>query len=182
MNIIMIGIQGSGKSTQGKLLSRNLKIPYLSSGHIFRDLAHKKDKLGRYIKEHMHAGMLIPDSQALKIITDYLDLPLYANGFILDGFPRTLSQAEKFLHKVTHVVYLKISDKEALWRLSYREEKKEEFREDETLAAVRHRIDLFHKFTTPVIKYYDEKKLLIEINGEVSIEEINKEILKRLRV
>lgn len=182
MKIIIIGIQGSGKSTQGKLLSQKLKIPYLSSGHIFRNLANKKDKLGRYIKEHLHAGMLIPDSQALKIISDYLTQPLYRNGFILDGFPRTISQAEKFEHDITHVVYLKVSDKEALWRLSYREEKKEEFREDESLAAIRHRIELFHKLTTPVIKYYDKKQLLREVDGEISIEEIHKEILKKIQI
>lgn len=182
MKIIIIGIQGSGKSTQGKLLSQKLKIPYLSSGHIFRNLAKRKDKLGRYIKEHLHAGMLIPDSQALKIISDYLIQPQYKDGFILDGFPRTVSQAEEFEHVITRVIYLKVSDKEALWRLSYREEKKEEFREDETLAAIRHRIELFHKFTAPVINHYHKKRLLVEINGELSIGQIHKEILEKLRI
>ncbi len=182
MKIIVIGIQGSGKSTQGKLLSQKLRIPYLSSGHIFRELAKEQNKIGRYIKEHLHAGMLIPDIEVLKIVHEYLQKPLYKKGYVLDGFPRTLRQAERFDEEITDVVYLKVSDREALWRLSYREESKEEFREDETLAAVRHRIELFHKYTEPVLEYYHKKRLLIEIDGEQSIKNIHSDILKKVRI
>lgn len=181
MKIILIGIQGSGKSTQGNLLSEKLKIPYLSTGHIFRILAKEKTKLGRYIKEVMNAGYLIPDRKVLTIVSDYLKRSSYKKGYILDGFPRTLFQAKTFVNGINYVVYLKVSDKEALWRLSYRNGENSEMREDETLVAIRKRIDLFHKFTEPVLDYYRKKDVLIEVDGEKSIEEIHEEILMKIK-
>lgn len=180
MKIIIIGIQGAGKSTQGNLLSKKLNIPYLSTGHIFRELAKEHTPLGRYIKETMNAGFLIPDEKTLGIVEEYLSRPEYKKGYILDGFPRTLKQAEVFVNGVTAVVYLKVSDKEALWRLSYREEDAAEGREDETLAAIRKRIELFHKFTEPVLEYYRKKHVLHEIDGEQDIEHIHNEIMQKL--
>jgi len=73
MKIIIMGIQGCGKSTQGNLLSKKYKIPYLSSGHIFREMAREKTKWGRYVKETLNAGLLIPDSKTIPIIEEYLD-------------------------------------------------------------------------------------------------------------
>jgi adenylate kinase len=177
MKIILIGIQGSGKSTQGNLLSSELKIPYLSTGHIFRNLAREHTPLGRYIKEVMNAGYLIPDKKTLQIVSDYLKRQEYQKGYILDGFPRTVPQAKSFKNGVDNVVYLKVSDREALWRLSYRNG---EMREDETLLAIRKRIESFHKFTEPVLDFYRKKGILVEIDGEKKIEEIHKEILKKI--
>lgn len=177
MKIILIGIQGAGKSTQGNLLSEKIKVPYLSTGHIFRQLAQEKTNIGRYIKEVMNAGYLIPDSKTLKIVSEYLKRPEYEKGYILDGFPRTLIQAKAFSNGIDNVVYLTVSDKEALWRLSYRNG---EAREDDTLAAIRKRIDLFHKFTEPVLDYYRKKGVLIEVDGEKPIEKIHKDIMKKL--
>lgn len=181
MKIILIGIQGSGKSTQGNLLSQKLTVPYLSTGHIFRVLSHEKTPLGRYIKETMNAGALIRDALTLKVVSDYLHRPEYEKGYILDGFPRTLEQAEKFENGIDKVVHLKVSDKEALWRLSYREENDTENREDETLLAIRKRIELFHKVTKPVLEFYRKHHKLVEINGEQSIKEIHKEIISKLQ-
>ncbi|MBI1982190.1 MAG: nucleoside monophosphate kinase, partial [Candidatus Levybacteria bacterium] len=154
MRLILIGIQGAGKSTQGNLLSEKLKIPYLSTGHIFRNLAKERTKLGRYIKEVMNAGYLIPDNKTLQIVNDYLHRPEYKNGYILDGFPRTLNQAKAFKNGIDKVVYLGVSDEEALRRLSYRNG---QGREDETPAAIQRRIALFHKFTKPVLDFYRDK-------------------------
>lgn len=177
MKIILIGIQGAGKSTQGNMLSPQLGVPYLSTGHIFRILSQEKTKLGRYIKEIMNAGYLIPDKKTLQIVSDYLKRLEYQKGYILDGFPRTLNQAKAFKENINKVVYLKVSDKEALWRLSYRNDI---VREDETLAALRKRIELFHKVTVPVLDYYRKKGILVEVDGEKTIEEVNREILKSL--
>lgn len=179
MKIILIGIQGAGKSTQGNLLSEKLKIPYLSTGHIFREMAKEKTPLGRYIKEIMNAGYLIPDEKTVEIVSEYLKKSEYKNGYILDGFPRTLEQVKKFENGVDKVVYLRVSDKEALWRLSYRNGIG---REDETLTAIRKRIELFHTLTEPVLDFYREKGILIEVDGEKSIEDIHKEILKKVKI
>lgn len=176
MKIILIGIQGSGKSTQGNLLSEKLSIPYLSTGHIFREIAKEKTPFGRYVKETLNAGVLIPDDKTLEIVDDYLSREEYKQGYILDGFPRTVKQAEEFKEHIDSVIYLNVSDREALWRLSYREDE----REDETLLALRKRIELFHELTEPVLDFYREKGLLTEIDGEKEIEEINQEILDKI--
>ncbi len=181
MKLILLGIQGSGKSTQGNLLSEKVKIPYLSTGHIFRNLAKEKTQLGRYIKEVMNAGYLIPDDKTLEIVLEYLGRPEYKKGYVLDGFPRTVNQAEAFIDGVDKVIYLEVSDREALWRLSYRGGDNDEVREDETVRAVRKRIELFHTFTEPVLDFYRKKKALITVNGEESIEHIHREILKELK-
>jgi adenylate kinase len=177
IKIILIGIQGAGKSTQGNLLQEKLTLPYLSTGHIFRELSHEKTSLGRYIKETMNAGFLIPDDKTVQIVEEYLKRPEYKKGYIMDGFPRTVTQAEAFENGITKAIYLKVSDKEALWRLAYRDS---EGRNDETLPAILKRIELFHKFTEPVIAYYRQKGKLVEIDGERSIDKIHQEIIQKI--
>ena len=178
MKIILMGIQGSGKSTQGSLLSEKLGIPYLSSGHIFRDIAKEVTPWGRYVKETLNAGYLISDEKTVPIIEEYLSKPEYTKGYILDGFPRSVPQAEEFRNNVDKVFYLKVSDKEALWRLSDRLD--EGVREDNTLQAIRKRIKLFHDLTEPVLDYYRKLNRLIEVDGEKSIEEVFSEIVSHV--
>lgn len=177
MKIVLIGIPGAGKSTQGNLLSRQLKIPYLSTGHIFREIAKEKTKLGHYVKLVMHSGMLIPDEKTIEIVNSYITRPIYKRGYIIDGFPRTVKQAEQFTNNVDKVVYLDIPDKEALWRLAYRNDSS---RDDDTIDAIRKRIEVFHRHTDPVINYYEKEGKLSVIDGSQSIKEVNEEILKSL--
>lgn len=177
MKLVLFGIQGAGKSTQGNLLSKQLKLPYLSTGHILRQIAKEKTKLGRYVKETINAGILLPDDKMIPIVDQYLSRPEYRRGYILDGFPRTLVQAKKFKNSIDKAIYLKINDKEALWRLLYRHD---EERQDETLPAIKKRIDLFKKKTLPVLKFYEKKGKLITVDGSKSIEEVNQEILNNL--
>jgi len=178
MKIVLIGIQGAGKSTQGNKLSEQYKVPYLSSGHIFRQMASEKSKLGRWLKETLNSGALVPDDTTLEIVLTYLERPEYEAGFILDGFPRTITQAKAFNGNLDKVVYIKVSDKEALWRISGRDDT----REDETLHALRKRISLFHEVTEPVVKYYRNEGKLIEVDGEESVDDVFNSILDKIQV
>jgi hypothetical protein len=103
-----------------------------------------------------------------------LKRPEYKRGYILDGFPRTLKQVYAFSNNVDKVIYLEISDKEALWRLVNRHQD----RDDETLPAIKKRIEMFHKFTEPVIDHYRKEGKLVEVDGTKGIQEVNKEILE----
>src|SRR3989344_8642918 len=116
MKLVLFGIPGAGKSTQGNFLSKQLNLPYLSTGHIFRNIAQEKTKWGRFIKETMASGHLIPDKETIEIVEDYLSRSEYKAGYILDGFPRNTYQANKFQNGIDYVLYLKIPDKESLWR------------------------------------------------------------------
>lgn len=176
MKLVLIGIQGAGKSTQGNLLSERYTIPYLSSGHIFREMAKEKTKLGRWLKETLNAGILVPDDVTLQIVLTYLEKEEYANGYILDGFPRTVVQAEAFNGSIDNVIYLDVSKGEALWRISGREQE----REDETLRAIRKRIESFFEHTMPVVEYYEQIHKLIRINGEQSVDDVFAQITKAL--
>jgi adenylate kinase len=177
MRLVLIGIQGAGKSTQGNMLSTELKIPYLSSGHIFREMAKEKTPLGRSLKETLNAGVLISDKLTLEIIREYLQKPEYHDGYILDGFPRTVPQAEEFNGDVDKAVYLDVSDKEALWRIAGRVSD----RQDETLQAIRKRIELFHEHTEPVLDFYRERGMLIQVDGEKKVEEVFEDVMKHLK-
>lgn len=176
MKLVLVGIQGAGKSTQGNLLSEKYDIPYLSSGHIFREMAKEKTQLGRWLKETLNAGALVPDDTTLEVVLTYLQKPEYAKGYILDGFPRTVPQAEAFNGALDKVVYIKVTDKEALWRISGRTD----VRDDETLAAIRKRIALFHELTEPVVDYYREQGKVIEVDGEVAVEEVFEQIIEQV--
>jgi adenylate kinase len=177
MKLVLIGIQGAGKSTQGNMLSAEYGIPYLSSGHVFREMAKDKSKIGRWLKETLNAGALVPDDTTLEIILTYLAKPEYSKGYILDGFPRTVNQAEAFGEQAEKVIFLNVSDKEALWRISGRQSD----REDETLHAIRRRIELFHEHTEPVIEFYRDMGKLIQVDGEEDVEKVFAEIQRHLQ-
>jgi adenylate kinase len=158
------------------MLAEALGVPYLSSGHIFREMAKEKTQTGRWLKETLNTGSLIPDEMTIKIVTEYLEKPEYQRGFIIDGYPRTVPQAEVFSDGSEKAVFIDVSDKEALWRISGREGD----REDETLQAIRRRIALFHELTQEVINFYSQKGNLIKVDGEQDVQTGFADIMKAI--
>ncbi len=176
MRLVLFGVQGAGKSTQGKLLSRKLNLPYISAGHIFRNLARTKTKQGRYIKEVINTGALLPDDISVEIMKTYLSRPEYAHGFILDGFIRTKGQLEHFEDQIDLGIHIELSVKEALYRISYRDEN----RSDETVTAVRNRIELYFEETQPVLDALEKASKLVTVDGAGSPEDVEELILESL--
>lgn len=165
MKILLIGPQGSGKSTQGKLLAEYLKIPYISTGDIFRQIAQTDAR----IKQILDAGELVDDETTIKLINDRLT---QADGFILDGFPRNLEQAEAINLNFDKVIYLNIPDEVVLKRLLKRG------RTDDTEGSIKTRLDLYRAKTQPLLDYYKEQGVLVEVSGEADVRSVQDEIKK----
>lgn len=176
MKLVLVGIQGAGKSTQGNMLSAKLGIPYLSSGHVFREMSKEKTQLGRMLKELLTAGSLVPHDLTMEILTTYLQKPEYSKGYILDGFPRTIEQAKDFKENIDKVIMIEVSDREALWRISGRVDD----RGDETLQAIRKRIGWFHDETEPMVEFYRQQGKVIVVDGEKEVDEVFNQIMSHL--
>lgn len=178
MNIILIGPPGSGKSTQGSLLGDRLNIPYISAGKMLRSISEGTSKDAEMIREYVNNGNLLPDDVMLPLIQSFLKDAKFDNGFVLDGFPRTLNQALGFETQIDKVVYVRLTDEEAMNRIRTRTEK----RNDQSEETVRHRLTIFHTETDEVIKHYRGLGKLIEVDGMPAIEDIHIEILEKLGI
>lgn len=202
--IIFLGPQGSGKGTQAELLGKKLHMPVIEMGKLLRQASQINSVKGRKIKKIINEGKLLPLSETIDILKNEINKINLQKGFILDGFPRNLDQAkkiEKFKNKI--VIYLSLSEKETLKRLGKRKtcskcgkvfidkrslikcsvcNGKLEQREDDKPSTIKKRLNLFRKSTKPVLEYYQKKNELININGEQSIDNVFKEILKKLGI
>lgn len=174
MKILMIGPQGSGKSTQAEKLAEYLNIPKISTGDIFRELGRQDSEEGRVIRQIQNEGRLIDDETTAGIVKKRLQEGDTRGGFILDGYPRNIHQVEIFDPGFDKVVYLKVSDEELMKRLTVRG------RADDTPEGIKTRLDLYYQQTQPLLDYYKNKGILIEIDGLGSIEDIQDEIRKHL--
>lgn len=172
MNVIFLGPQGSGKSTQAKMLSDRLKLPLIEMGQLFRDRTKVDDGLGRKIKKSLDAGILVEDEIAVKTLRDELAKEIYNSGFILDGYPRNSNQLRGLNTRIDKVFYIKVSDQEAVKRLLLRK------REDDTEELLKKRLDIYHEKTEPLLDQFRQKGILSEINGEQSIEEVDRDVMK----
>ncbi len=211
MKTLFVGIKSCGKGTQAKLLSKKLNIPHISSGDIFRGI-DTSSPLGKKIRSYIDNGNYVPDDLVIELVSKELSKDKYKNGFILDGFPRTIAQAKAFnkKHKFNHIIYIKISKKEGVHRASGRwtcsNKKcgaiynvntspkpkvvgicdkcgaKLYQRKDETKEATTKRINKDIKELNPMLELYKNQNIAIEINGEKSIEEVHKEILDKLKI
>lgn len=174
MNIVILGPQGCGKSTQAKLLSQRVNIPHISTGDIFRKLEHLNSELGMRVKHQLEQGLLVSDEDTFAVLGQELTKKAYQSGVIIDGFPRNLYQVQHSPIKFDQAIYLKVSDKTSEERLLKRR------REDDTPELIQERLAVFHQETEPVLDYYRQQGALIEINGEPSEAAIFAEICQKL--
>jgi adenylate kinase len=186
MFIIFYGAEGSGKSTQAKMLAQKYSLPYLGSGDLVRDYAAKdKGKLGDICRAALAAGRYVADSEMFVLWKARLKEPDVQSGFVIDGFPRNHTQAlflneklEKYGHQVNYVFYLEVSEAESIKRLL----KRGRVNPDGTLAdseeRIKSRLKFYREQEADVLKFYEEEGLLKRVNGEQSIEKIHEDILK----
>lgn len=163
-----MGPQGSGKSTQATILAQKLHLPHIETGEIYRHLENTDSPAGRKIKAALDKGGLVDDETTFEIIDQHLSE--MKDGFVIDGFPRTLTQAQRDLFPIDAVIFLRLSNEEATKRLLLRG------RADDTPELISERLKLYHEQTEPILSYYKERQKLVEINGEKTIEEISKDI------
>ncbi|MBS3174566.1 nucleoside monophosphate kinase [Candidatus Woesearchaeota archaeon] len=175
MKIVILGAPGSGKGTQAKLLSKDLKLKHVITSDLIKEEIKKKTPKGKLLGLYMYNGKLIPDNLVDQIIKSSLP----KNNFILDGYPRTIEQAEflEKLNKPDKVIFLEVSDNILKERILKRS--KIENRVDDTIDIIKIRLEVYKKETKPLLDYYKNK--ILKISGNNQPETINKEIIKRLR-
>lgn len=174
MRLLLVGPQGSGKGTQAKRLAAVHGIPHVATGDILRAAVAERTPLGRRVQPILERGDLVPDDLMIGLIRERL---AGEDGFLLDGFPRTLPQAEALDAMLAElgkpldaVLLLDVSDEVALARLLGRQ--REEGRSDDTPDAIRNRLRLYHELTEPVLERYRAAGLLVEVDGERTMDEV----------
>ncbi|WP_439375631.1 adenylate kinase [Bradyrhizobium sp. PMVTL-01] len=191
MRIILLGPPGSGKGTQAQLLVQRYGIVQLSTGEMLRAAVAAGTPVGLKAKEIMAGGGLVPDDVVVGIISDRIDQPDAKNGFILDGFPRTVPQAEaldellKHKHlKLDAVIELRVNESALLSRVETRvaqmRERGEEVRVDDTPEVLTKRLASYRSQTEPLIHYYSERRKLSTIDGMMAIDEVTRAIHRQL--
>jgi len=206
--LVLLGPPGAGKGTVGSSLSEEWGLPLISSGDILRENLKKETDIGKKAKKYVESGELVPDEIVMEMIEKELCKSIYDNGFIMDGFPRTIKQAEMFDRLVDgdndiKVIYLKADDDFLVKRLSLRRvcencgkiyhlvnlpPAKEGVcdvcggkliqRVDDREDVVRNRLEVYKKLTAPLIEHYKGKNILFMVNGEGKLENTLSEIKK----
>ncbi|MDI3544127.1 MAG: adenylate kinase [Candidatus Woesearchaeota archaeon] len=207
MNIVILGSPASGKGTQASKLSKELEIPNISIGNIFRENIELNTQLGKLVKPYITKGKLVPDEITTRVVIEKLSELNINSGFILDGFPRNLAQAKAFqqYYNIDKAILIEIDDETVMRRISgrricpncgaiyniYYEPPKYENRcdicghplirrKDDNEQTAMKRLKDYKENTLPVIEFYDEKGILIRVNGLNSPDEIFDEITKSL--
>ena len=208
MNLILLGAPGAGKGTQAELLIQQLGIPSISTGNMLREAMANGSDLGKEVKHCMENGLLVSDELVLNLLAQRVSEPDCKNGFILDGVPRTLSQAEALESKgirVDHVVSIEIDDDVITGRMSGRRtctkcgatyhitanpparegvgdlcNAELTIRKDDAPETVRKRLEVYHASTEILKDYYAKQGKLRQVSGEQSIESANRDILEAI--
>jgi adenylate kinase len=185
MRIVILGAPGSGKGTQATLLVEQLGVPHISTGALLRNAAKRGTELGLQAKSITDKGELVPDGIMSDMIEERLGRDDVANGFILDGYPRNLSQAksldlmlERLGKPVEEAIHIDVDPEQIIKRIAKRA--KEEGRSDDTEKTVRNRMRVYAEQTAPVADYYAERGLLTRVLGDGAKEEISQRILSVL--
>jgi adenylate kinase len=182
LNIVILGPPGAGKGTQGKLIAKDAGIPHINTGDIFRAECAAGTELGQKVNSVIDAGDLVPDELTTEIVRARLAQEDTARGFILDGFPRTLAQAEaldRVLSEIDRgelsvVLDFELPDHMAVERLLGRASV--EGRSDDAPDKVQHRLDVYHWQTEPLVEYYRARDLLVPIHADRSVEDVFAEV------
>ncbi len=215
MYIVLMGVQGAGKGTQAVRLQEELRIPHITSGGLFRAMKGQDTPLARQVQEIMARGDLVPDDITIQVVRARITQPDAQAGFILDGFPRTVPQAQaldrlmqELGQALTAVLFLKITDQEAVRRLSGRRQCRQdeshiyhvEFnppqvegkcdidgadlfqRQDDTPDAIRARIGQYYDKTAPLLDYYRARGILYEVDAARPIDAVTDSVLAAMQV
>ena len=187
MRLILLGPPGAGKGTQAQRLVQKHGIVQLSTGEMLRAAVAAQTPVGLQAKDIMASGALVPDEIVIGIISDRLDQPDMKNGFILDGFPRTVPQAaaldellKKKHIKLDAVIELRVNESALLNRVETRvaemQARDEEVRIDDTPEVLSKRLASYRSMTEPLIHYYSERRKLATVDGMMTIEQVTREI------
>ena len=208
MKLILIGCPGAGKGTQAKKLSKYFGIAHISTGDLLREQIKLETELGKEVADIIHSGHLVPDEIVTKILSERIERDDCKNGYILDGYPRNLSQAEgltDIIGEVDKVVLIDVDDNVIVERISgrrgcpkcgqmyhiqYNPPKEQDIcdecgsklvqRKDDAEETVKNRLKVYHETTSPIVDYYDEKGLLLKVSGIGSIDAITSYLIKSL--
>jgi adenylate kinase len=187
MRLIIMGPPGAGKGTQAKFIAEHFKIPAISTGDIFRANVSEGTELGIQAKRFMDAGDYVPDEVTNLMVRNRIDEPDAANGFLLDGYPRTLAQVEeldgmiKFTgHQLDAVVCLTVDQDEIVSRLLQRAQV--EGRADDTEDVIRRRQELYIEQTEPLIEVYQRRGIVVEVDGMGEVTEVTNRVFEALDV
>jgi adenylate kinase len=185
MRLLLVAYPGAGKGTQATRLAAHYGIPQLSSGELLRaEVAHGTE-IGKVAAEYLSRGDLVPDELVLKVLFPLLLEATKSGGYVLDGFPRTLPQAEAAYLlarendvELQAVVYLRVGRDELLKRL--RDRAGREGRADDDERTIAHRFKVFETQTEPLLDFYARRGILVDINGEQSVEDVFGDITRAL--
>jgi adenylate kinase len=190
VRVVLLGPPGAGKGTQAQIIAAQLGVPAISTGDIFRANVSGKTELGQQAKAYMDAGDLVPDEITVAMVKDRLAEDDATGGFLLDGFPRTISQGEQLReslaelgHKLDRVLELVVDEDELVRRLSGRRmmvDGELVQRDDDKPETVRHRLEVHRQQTAPLSQFYEAEGLLATIDAVGSVDEVTERALKAL--